>query len=147
MTTSRRPRLTGGLLLLAAFGAGIAAGQLWNRVGSGTGLGHVRVMVDAPNPLLDKLRLTAEQRRQAEAILARRSPRTEAMMFEVSERMRLIADSLHAELRSILTPEQQVRLDSLRWGQRLLLKRKVVGPGGSVTTDTVFSRPDTVPRP
>ena len=65
-------------------------------------------------------------------------------MLELGTRLRSVADSVDAELRAILTTEQRLRLDSLKQNSRLLLRRKVVGPGG-IRTDTVI---DTVlPRP
>lgn len=142
--SSPRARLVGIIVLLAAFMAGAAAGVAADRLwGSGQG---IRLKLEArEGGVLDKLGLTPEQRTRAEAILERRAPRTEAMMIEVGERLQLIADSVDAELRAILTAEQRMRLDSLGVRQRLLLKRKVVGPGGGETTDTVFPRQDTTP--
>jgi hypothetical protein len=145
--TGSRPRLLGVLLLLAAFAAGFAAGLASDRLEGGGRRGSLLVRVEAPGAVLDKLGLTPEQRSRAEAISNRRAPRTEAMMGEIAERFRQIADSVDAELRAILTEEQRVRLDSLRSGQRILLKRKVNGPDGGVTTDTVFPRRDTTLRP
>jgi Spy/CpxP family protein refolding chaperone len=144
MTVSgSRARTLGVILLGLIFAAGIAAGVAADRV---LGAGQVlRVKLETPDAgVLDKLGLTPEQRGRAEAIMARRAPRTEAMMLEVGERLQLIADSVDAEFRAILTPEQRIRLDSLHAGQRLLLKRKVTRPDGSVVTDTVFPR-DRVP--
>jgi Spy/CpxP family protein refolding chaperone len=137
--SSPRARIVGIMALLAVFvaggAAGVAADRLWS---SGRG---IRVKLEARNSgILDKLGLTPEQRSRAEAIMERKTPRTEGMLMEVGERLQLIADSVDAELRAILTPEQRMRLDSLGAGQRLLLKRKVVRPGGGETTDTVFPR-------
>jgi Spy/CpxP family protein refolding chaperone len=144
MTVSgSRARTLGIILLGLIFAAGIAAGVAADRV---LGAGQVlRVKLETPDAgVLDRLGLTPEQRERAEAIMARRAPRTEAMMLEVGERLQLIADSVDAEFRAVLTPEQRIRLDSLRSGQRLLLKRKVTRPDGSIATDTVFPR-DRVP--
>ena len=41
------------------------------------------------------------------------------------------AHSVDVELRAILTPEQRLRLDSLRRDQRLMLKRKIETPAGT----------------
>jgi len=43
----------------------------------------------------------------------------------------MVADSVDAELRTILTPEQRLRLDSLKREPRFILKRKVVTPIGT----------------
>lgn len=131
--------MVGIMVLLAVFAAGAAAGVAADRLwGSGPG---VRVRLEArSNGVLDKLGLTPDQRSRAETIMERKAPRTEGMLLEVGERLQLIADSVDAELRAILTPEQRMRLDSLGAGQRLLLKRKVVRPNGGVVTDTVFPR-------
>ena len=144
MTVSgSRARTLGVILLGLIFAAGIAAGVAADRV---LGAGQVlRVKLETRDAgVLDKLGLTPEQQERAEAIMARRAPRTEAMMLEVGERLQLIADSVDAEFRAILTPVQRIRLDALRAGQRLLLKRKVTRPDGSIVTDTVFPR-DRVP--
>jgi Spy/CpxP family protein refolding chaperone len=139
-----RPRVIGALALAAVFAAGIAVGvALDRRFGPRPG---IRATFGADmSAVLDQLRLSPEQRARADAILQRRAPRTEAMMLEVADQLRAVADSLDTELRSVLTAEQRARLDSLRPERKLMLKRKLIGPGGASITDTVLPRP--APQP
>jgi len=90
--------------------------------------------------VLEKLDLTDDQRARAQAILQRSAPMTQQTMLEIADRLRVISDSIDAELRAILTPTQRLRLDSLRSNRKLMLKRKVVTPSGT-KVDTVFARP------
>ena len=125
-----------GSLLLVTFVAGASAGVLGDRLIAKPAVG-LRVTMDEMSGVLDRLDLTPAQRSRAGMTIARTAPRTRAIMLEAAERLRLVADSVDRELRDILTPEQQVRLDSLRRGPRLLLKRKIVTPGGT-TVDTLL---------
>ena len=122
-------------LVALAFAAGAFAGVVGDR------LLAPRVRIGATvgdmSGVLDRLALTSAQRAQAEAIVARTAPRSRAVMLELAERLRLVADSVDAELRAILTPEQRLRLDSLRREPRLLLKRKV-STGGGEAVDTLI---------
>ena len=124
-------------LVLLGFVAGAAAGVAGDRLMTRR---VIRVRLeDNMSAVLDRLRLTPDQRRQADSIVARSTPRSEAIMIEVGERLRAVADTVDRELRAILTPEQRMRLDSMRTGQRLLLKRRIEGPGGRGTTvDTLY---------
>ena len=136
MTTSQ-PRLRGLIISLVAltFIAGASAGIAGDRlIAPRMGM---RVMVGDMSGVFDRLELTAEQRRQADSIVGRSAPRSEAIMMETAERLRGVADSVDAELREILTPEQRTMLDSLKTDQRIVLKRKLVTPGGT-KIDTVF---------
>jgi Spy/CpxP family protein refolding chaperone len=145
MTTSQ-PRLRGLIisLLVLTFIAGASAGIAGDRLIAPQK--HVRVMVDMSG-VFDRLGLTAEQRRQADSIVERSAPRAEAIMIETAERLRSVADSVDSELREILTPEQRARLDELKTDQKIMLKRKLVTPGGT-KIDTVFGATTGVrPRP
>jgi hypothetical protein len=139
MNESSRRRLVGASLLVASFVGGIAVGVTAHSVVSGPTL-RARAMSDM-SPVLDQLQLSADQRRLADAILQRRTPRVEAMMLEMAAQFRAVSDSVDNELRGILTPAQRTRLDSLRRGSQIMLKRKVVGPGGTTTVDTLIATP------
>ena len=128
-------------LVILAFTAGAAAGVAGDRMMSPRI--RLRATVGDMSAVLDRLELSAEQRRQADAIVARSAPRSEAVMLELGTRLRAVADSVDAELRAILSAEQRLRLDSLKRDSRLMLRRRVVGPDG-VRTDTVI---DTVLPP
>jgi Spy/CpxP family protein refolding chaperone len=122
-------------LLLLAFIAGVSAGVAGDRFLAPRVM--IRAKIGDMSGVFDKLELTADQRRQAEAIVERSAPRSEAIMIDVAERLRAVADSVDNDLRAILTPVQRARLDSLRSDSRLVLKRKTVTPRGT-TVDTVF---------
>lgn len=141
----RSPRLIGAALLLATFVAGIAVGLAFDRVARTEPRLKTFVVADMSR-VLDRLDLTTQQRAKADSILQRRSPTTERMMLDVAERLRGLSDSVDAELRAILTPQQRVRLDSLRAARKIMLKRKTLGPGGTTVVDTVFSQRDSIRR-
>jgi Spy/CpxP family protein refolding chaperone len=145
MTTPRySTRALIASLLALAFVAGVAVGVAADRLFA-PGV-RVRTIVGDMSGVFDRLRLTPEQRRQADAIVARSAPRSEAIMLDVLERLRAVADSVDAELRTILTPEQRLRLDSLKRDHRLVLKRKIVTPGGT-QVDTLITGGAPPPRP
>jgi hypothetical protein len=131
---SRLPTLVGSLMALA-FVAGAGAGVAGDRLLAPPVT--VRVTLDDMSGMLDRLALTPAQRSEAERIVSRTMPRSHAIMVDVSERLRAVSDSVDAELRAILSPEQLLRLDSLRREPRFLLKRRTVTPGG-VTVDTLL---------
>jgi hypothetical protein len=114
----------GVLAFMAGAFAGVAADRLLApRL-------RIRAPMEEMANVLDRLELTAEQRARAQAILTRTAPQSQEIMLELAERLQLVADSVDAELRAILTPAQRLRLDSLRTEPRVLLKRKAVTPLG-----------------
>lgn len=135
MTATPRLRIAVFTLMLLAFVAGASAGVAGDRLL--TPRVRLRATFDDMSRVFDRLQLTAEQRRQAEGIVAGSAPRTRAVMLELGERLQRVADSVDLELRAILTPEQRLRLDSLRSDSRLLLKQKVITPGG-IRVDTLL---------
>ena len=139
-----RLRFTVLTLVILAFVAGVSAGVVGDRVMAPRV--RLRATLDDMSSVFDRLRLTPEQRRQAEAIASRRMPRSREVMIELGERLRQVADSVDAELRAVLTPEQRAVLDSLRSDSRLLLKRKTLTPGG-VRVDTILDTSQTRKRP
>jgi hypothetical protein len=116
-------------LALLAFVAGASAGVVGDRVLAPRL--RIRTTIDDMSGVLDRLGLTPEQRRQADSIVTRSEPRAREILIELGERLKRVADSVDAELRAILTPEQRLRLDSTRSDSRLLLKRKVLSPTGT----------------
>jgi hypothetical protein len=124
-------------LLAAVFVGGVAVGVIGDRLMRRGTVIRTRVHADMPS-VLDRLQLSPRQRAQAESILSRRTPGTEAVMLETAERLRRVSDSIDLELRQILTAEQRVRLDSFKAREpRLMLKRKVMTPSGT-SVDSVF---------
>jgi len=127
-------RLLGGLVLTVMFMAGVAAGaaamKLWPRPDMQTTV-RTRNMA----AVLDELRLSPAQRQTADSLLEQSAPRTEAIMLDLARRLSGIADSVDAQLRTILTPQQQARLDALRRKPVFLLKRR--SKEGTEVVDTL----------
>jgi len=109
-----RLRLQGILLLTGVFLIGALAGAAFERarVGhpfheplppQGSGL---------PPGLRDALGLTEDQETRIRVILETGRPRTDSVMNEFLPRLRAVTDSIRAEVRTLLTPEQQEIFDS-----------------------------------
>ena len=123
-------------IVALVFVAGAAAGLAADRVMSPRLVRGMRLKHDMSG-VLDRLQLSPDQRARAEDILARSAPRAESLMVEMAERLRAISDSVDGELRGILDPAQRVRLDSLRRGRSVMIKRKTVSPDGRTSIDSV----------
>ena len=134
MVEGRQPRSLTAAWLVLAFAAGAAAGAGLSRVLGPEPTDRTRVIRDMSG-VLDGLGLTSEQRVRAEEILEASAPRSEEAMREAAGRLQEVADSVDAQLRAILTPEQRIRLDRLRRPPVFMLKRKT--PGAATTVDTV----------
>lgn len=106
MVTAKRARITGLLMLAVIFAVGALAGAATMRVVSADEAPVMRSQKHAPD-LLDRLQLTPEQRAQVDVILERRRSEMEEFWNVHRPTLRAIADSARAELRSVLTPEQQ----------------------------------------
>ncbi|HSA56285.1 MAG TPA: hypothetical protein VLE53_11320 [Gemmatimonadaceae bacterium] len=139
----KRLWITVASLVLLAFVAGASAGIVGDRLVSPRF--GIRATLDDMSGVLDRLDLTPEQRRQADSIVSRSEPRSREVLVELGERLRRVADSVDAELRTILTAEQRLRLDSLRTEPRLMLKRKTMTPGGE-RVDTLLDTGSTMRR-
>ena len=137
--TPKRPTILAVLtsLLGLTFVAGASAGVIGDRVVAGKQELRIRTGAGDMSATLDRLALTPDQRVRADSIVAHSAPRTHAILIETAERLRIVADSVDRELRGILSAEQRTRLDSLRVGPRLMLKRKAVTPNAT-TVDTLF---------
>ncbi|HEY5060846.1 MAG TPA: hypothetical protein VII52_04870 [Gemmatimonadaceae bacterium] len=132
-----RASLRGAALLVITFAAGLLAGGAADRALATRQLATPHVTLPAPD-LLDRLDLTADQKRAADSILARSSPRSEAAMREMVPRLAAIADSVNAELAAILTPAQRAKLASMTRGTVFVLKTK--DSAGKERIDTVYKR-------
>jgi len=132
--TPRRARSLTAAWIVLGFAAGAVVGVAADRWLAPAPVLGTRVIRDM-STVLDGLGLTPDQRASAEAILERSAPRSEDAMREAAGRLQVVADSLDAELRAILTPEQRTRLDELRSRPVFMIKRKT--PGGGTTVDTL----------
>ena len=124
--TPRRIHLLAALVVLTAFLAGAVAGiglQRWAapppapREAPPLPPGANRVP-----PHLRALGLTAEQERQAAEIFERHKPEMEAVLREAYPRMREVVERTQKEIRALLDPEQQRKLDEMEkhgppWGR------------------------------
>jgi Spy/CpxP family protein refolding chaperone len=108
MATSRRARLLGMAMLAGMFVAGALAGAATMQVLGADEAPALRARGSAgPHDLLQRLDLTPEQRVQIDAVLERRRAEMEEFWDEHRPALRGIADAARAELRAVLTPEQQ----------------------------------------
>ncbi|HEY1953591.1 MAG TPA: hypothetical protein VGG76_12380 [Gemmatimonadaceae bacterium] len=131
---STRTRVTIALLGLA-FAGGVSLGVIGDRLAGRRAQEGARITADLGS-VLDELALTRDQRAKADSILEKSEPRSEEAMFEIARRLRAISDSVDMDLRSILTPSQRSRLDSLRRRPTFLLKRRQAD--GKTSIDTIY---------
>jgi Spy/CpxP family protein refolding chaperone len=136
-------RFRAAALLLATFAAGGIAGYALAgfRAPSAPVAGQSTVRVQLKEGLpaaFESLGLTADQRREITAILARARPRTDSTLREVIPRLRVLTDSVDAEIRVILQPEQREKLSKIRGaGEPLLVLKRAPGNGAPMRVDTL----------
>ena len=124
MNGSQRSAMGLALLVLAVtFGVGTFFGT------------RLRTSADLPtrtmSPILmemgaviEQLQLNEDQTQRVNSVLRQRSEQTTLTMEDVGNRLSIIADSLDAEIRSILTNVQLVRYDSLIADQRSRIRMR-----------------------
>jgi len=108
----RNLHLWSGLILLGVFLAGAATGAgvfAWARPGP-----HRIIHHGGTRFLLHGLDLTPEQQEKVRTIMERHRSQVEAVMREGFPKIRAAQEAVDAELRAMLTPEQQKRFDQLR---------------------------------
>lgn len=98
------------LLIIVVFAIGVLGGITFERAQGPRDRHHPRGKI--PPELAEGLSLSQDQERRMMEILDRNRPRTEAVLKEFLPRLRSIADSVRAEVRAVLTPEQQKIFDS-----------------------------------
>ena len=91
------------------FGPGGPGGPVGPGGPGGRRGGPPRMLVDR---LAGELNLTSEQRTKVEDILTARRARLETVQREVRERFDTEQQALRAELRAVLTPDQQQKFDA-----------------------------------
>jgi uncharacterized membrane protein len=123
MNADRRTRwLAGGVLVLTFF-AGVGIGgtavyaRLFSRQQPATSFAPRHATVLGTGTFLPpgyaELGLTADQRRAVRAILENTRPHTDSILRETLPAMREAMDTMQAQLRAVLTPEQRRRLDEM----------------------------------
>ncbi|MFC1639372.1 Spy/CpxP family protein refolding chaperone [Gemmatimonadota bacterium] len=102
-----RLRIQGAVLVTLIFTVGVLAGGAVERIRASREkpMRPFRQMGELPRPF-ERLGLTDEQRTQITAIFERGRPQTDSVLQELMPHLQAINDSIHAEIRNILTPEQ-----------------------------------------
>jgi Spy/CpxP family protein refolding chaperone len=120
-----RVRAQGLALLAIAFAVGVLAGMALERVRAAklapqppAPAGWVGARDGLP-PGLNQLALTPDQEQRIRNILEAQRPVTDSLVQQTMPRLAAIHDSVRAEIRAVLTPEQQQRFDEFeRRGMR-----------------------------
>jgi Spy/CpxP family protein refolding chaperone len=119
MVTAKRARLTGMIVLAMMFAVGALTGAATMRVVEGDEAPARMRGESAKRPdLFETLDLTAEQRVQVDAIMERRREEVDAFWKQHGPQLRAIMDSARAEVRTVLTPEQQAIEEKFRAERR-----------------------------
>lgn len=107
-----RGRLVAIVMLLVSFGVGALAGMAAEEA---FGIDWFEFLDEdrdrGDGRLLEGLGLSRDQRKRAEGILERQEDRLEDYWEARLPEIRLILDQSYAEIRALLTPEQQARFD------------------------------------
>lgn len=117
-----RVRAKGIALLVIVFVVGVLAGTAFERVRARRAAPEFRppdagmmgrLHAGRLPPMFQQLDLTADQRSRIIEIIERGRPRTDAVLGDMLPRLRAVTDSIHSEIRSVLTAEQLAHWDSL----------------------------------
>jgi hypothetical protein len=109
-----RVKLQGILLLAVVFAIGGLAGAALERVRESRPAPPPPPRPGAPTAWRQELHLSDTQDGQIRNILDKNRPRANAILDDFLPRMRLFTDSVRAEVRTVLTPEQQQLFDRLQ---------------------------------
>lgn len=142
MTTPAAPSriwLKGALVLVATFAVGAVAGAAADHLVHRRSLAGPRGR--GPFQEFKQLGLTPAQCQAVDSVFQRGRPRIAAVLQEVEPRMRAVTDSIRAEVRTVLTPEQQARFDSLPAPKKFLGRGFPAGPGPGAKRDGPGGRP------
>ncbi len=107
-----RLRIQGAVLIVLIFVVGVLAGGAVERVRASREkpMRPFRQPGELPRPFA-RLGLTEEQRTEISEIFESGRPRAESVMQELMPHLRAINDSIQAQIREVLTPEQAAILD------------------------------------
>jgi len=123
VSPTTRGRLVGAAILLIVFAAGLAAGAAWTRARSTGREGragvnvNVRMTTELPRELR-RLNLTSLQEDSLRALLIAGQRRMRRVLSEFDPRLRALIDSVDADIRAVLTPQQRERFDATRRAAR-----------------------------
>jgi Spy/CpxP family protein refolding chaperone len=101
------------LLLLVVFGAGIAVGAAIDHSRATVAISPMPPQAGAGRlpPYLERMDLTQDQHAKIKAILDAQRPKVDTVMNGVLPRLRALSDTTFAQIRGVLTPEQQTQFD------------------------------------
>ena len=80
----------------------------------GHGPKHFRMKGDMLAHLSEKLDLTADQKAKVQPIIDQAKPQLEAIHKEAMEKVRATLENAGAQIRPLLTPEQQAKFDAMK---------------------------------
>lgn len=109
MVTAKRAQAMGLLMLVIIFAVGAMTGAATMRVTRGDGA-EARDAAESRErrpSLWETLDLTPEQRARVDDIMERRRGEVQAFWNEHGPQLRAVMDSARADVREVLTPEQQ----------------------------------------
>src|SRR3954468_18730844 len=118
-----RARIIGALLLLLAFGAGVATGHYWLPKEPPDGIMISMKATDVIPAELTKLDLSDAQETQIRVFLHQGTERVGRIMHQFTVPIDAAIDSTDQQIRSVLTAEQSRMLDEIRRDHPL--RRKV----------------------
>lgn len=118
MVTAKRARLMGLVVLVVMFAIGALTGAATMRVATGEESDPQERSESRRPGLFETLQLTDEQQTQVDEIMERRRAQVDAFWKENGPELRAIMDSARAEIRAVLTPEQQALEEQFRAERR-----------------------------
>ena len=69
--------------------------------------------------MTDQLNLTPDQKAKAQPIIDQARPQIESIRREAMQKMKAVMDNAMAQIRPLLTPEQQKKLDEVKNERRM----------------------------
>ena len=102
------------LLAVVAAGAIALGGFIITEAHAGSGFGCAHGHAFGLQGLTDKLDLTAEQQTKVQPILDQTKPQIAAIHQEAMQKMKSVIEGAVSQIRPLLTPEQQKKLDSIQ---------------------------------
>jgi Spy/CpxP family protein refolding chaperone len=128
-----RVRLQGVALLAIAFVGGALGGMAAERIRARRALPPPQEWMPMRGglpPGFEQLNLTPEQQHRIQTIFRSSRPRTDSVLQASLPRLEAIRDSVRAEIRAVLTPEQQRQFDEMEMqGPRGGPRGRRGGPG------------------
>jgi Spy/CpxP family protein refolding chaperone len=131
---SARTKGEAGLLVLVVFILGALVGgvgnHLWNAHVMSASAGNGGPGHQPPPPLSQVLGLSADQQKQLDVIFNDSHPQFQALDAQYHAQRGALRKQLRANIRAILTPEQQVKFDEMSKEQDARGRGPNRGPGG-----------------